>query len=98
MPFEDATFDVAWTPHASMNNTDKNKLHSEIYRVLKPGGRFVMFDVLRGSNNSDGVSMHFPVPWAKEASISHLIPLEELRRLLKAVGFQEISWRIKHLL
>ena len=95
MPFEDATFDVAWTQHASMNIADKKKLYSEIYRVLKPGGRFVMFDVLRGNNNSDGVSMHFPVPWAKEASISHLISPEELRKLLQAVGFQEISWENK---
>jgi SAM-dependent methyltransferase len=95
MPFEDGTFDVAWTQHASMNIADKKKLYGEIYRVLKPGGRFVMFDVLRGSNNSDGVSMHFPVPWAKEASISHLASPEELRALLQAVGFKEISWEDK---
>jgi SAM-dependent methyltransferase len=95
MPFEDGTFDVAWTQHASMNIADKKKLYGEIYRVLKPGGRFVMFDVLRGSNNSDGISMHFPVPWAKEASISHLISPEELRTLLQAIGFQEISWEDK---
>lgn len=95
MPFEDGTFDVAWTQHASMNIADKKKLYGEIYRVLKPGGRFVMFDVLRGSNNSDGVSMHFPVPWAKDASISHLASPEELRALLQSIGFQEISWEDK---
>jgi SAM-dependent methyltransferase len=95
MPFEDATFDVAWTQHASMNIADKKKLYGEIHRVLKPGGRFVMFDALRGGNNPDGASMHFPVPWAKEASISHLISPEELRALLQSIGFQEISWEDK---
>jgi MPBQ/MSBQ methyltransferase len=62
MPFGGATFDVAWTQHVSMNIVPKIKLYGEICRVLKPGGRFVMFDVRRGSNTRDGISMHFPVP------------------------------------
>jgi ubiquinone/menaquinone biosynthesis C-methylase UbiE len=73
MPFEDATFDVVWTQHASMNIADKKRLYSEMHRVLKPGGKLAIYDIYKGSSDMDGSSIHFPVPWAPDPSISHLI-------------------------
>ena len=35
MPFDNNSFDVVWTQHASMNIADKSRLYSEMYRVLK---------------------------------------------------------------
>jgi hypothetical protein len=36
------------------------------------------------------------VPWASDPSISHLIPTEEARKLLKeVVGFKEVAWEDK---
>jgi SAM-dependent methyltransferase len=100
IPFEDAIFDVVWTQHASMNIAYKKRLYSEMYRVLKPGGKLVIYDVFKGSNSSniDGssTSIHFPVPWASDPSISHLISGEEARKLLKeVVGFKEVAWEDK---
>ena len=101
MPFEDATFDIVWTQHASMNIADKKRLYSEMYRVLKPGGgKLAIYDAFKGSNSSDidgsAYSIHFPVPWAADPSISHLIAAEEARRLLKdVVGFKEVAWEDK---
>lgn len=34
----------------------------------------------------------FPVPWAYDASISHLMPPEEIRSLLRDTGFAEVAW------
>jgi hypothetical protein len=37
--------------------------------------------------------VHFPVPWAREPSISHLVTPEEMRGLLEAAGFEILRWR-----
>ena len=90
--FDEAFFDIVWTQHASMNIADKKKLYSEFFRVLKPGGKLAVYDVLQGVN---GGAIHFPVPWAPDASISHLIRGDEARRLLRETGFNETVWEDK---
>lgn len=89
MPFEDASFDVVWTQHASMNIADKRQLYREIWRVLRPGGSLALYDILAGPQSP----LHFPVPWARQASQSFLIGPDELRALLEDVGFRIMSWR-----
>jgi SAM-dependent methyltransferase len=89
LPFEDATFDVVWTQHASMNISDRPRLYSEMYRVLKPGGRLAIYDVIAG----DGEPLHFPVPWAAKQSISFLLNAEDLRAVLEHTGFEVVTWR-----
>src|SRR5919109_5189440 len=64
MPFDDATFDVVWTQYASMNIADKHGLYSEMYRVLKPGGKLAVDEAYKGSSDMDDSSIHFPLPWA----------------------------------
>ncbi len=46
MPFADASFDVVWTQHASMNIADKDRLYAEMHRVLGPGRRLALYDIL----------------------------------------------------
>ncbi len=84
LPFDDGSFDVAWSQHAAMNIADKDLLYQEMYRVLKPGGRLAIYDVCRGP----GEDVIYPVPWAGEPVISFLIPSLELRDHLEAAGFQ----------
>jgi ubiquinone/menaquinone biosynthesis C-methylase UbiE len=88
MPYPNATFDVAWTQHSSMNIADKERLYVEIRRVLRPGGRLAMHEILAGEVSP----IHLPVPWARDPSLSHLRPPEEVRAILKDIGFEELAW------
>ncbi|MET7279715.1 class I SAM-dependent methyltransferase [Kribbella sp. NPDC005582] len=80
----DASMDAAMTVHVAMNIADKPGLYAEAFRVLRPGGRFVVYDVLQG----EGGAVHYPVPWATDPSTSFLATPEEMRELLPAAGFE----------
>lgn len=84
LPFDDDSFDAAITIHAAMNIPDKPAVYREARRVVRPGGMFVAYDVLQG----EGGEVHYPVPWARDASISHLATPEEMRAMLVAAGFE----------
>lgn len=83
LPFEDASFDAAMTIHVAMNIAAKDAVYAEARRVLKPGGIFAVYDILQG----EGGPVLFPVPWAREPSISHLATPGEMRALLGGAGF-----------
>ncbi|HMA13894.1 MAG TPA: class I SAM-dependent methyltransferase [Kiloniellaceae bacterium] len=89
LPFAAASFDLVWTQHAAMNIADKARLYREVARVLKPGGRFGLYDIMAGPAGPP----HFPVPWASEAAWSHLIPPEGVREAILATGLRERHWR-----
>lgn len=88
MPFADASFDGGWTQHSTMNIENKNALYAEIHRVLKPGGKLVMHEVMA----DNGQPIDYPVPWAGSPEFSFLRPAPEMRSLIAAAGFQELAW------
>lgn len=84
LPFPDHHFDAAVTVHVAMNIPDKVAIYAEAKRVLKPGARFGIYDILQGEHGE----VCYPVPWASEPSISHLATPAEMRRYLKTAGFK----------
>jgi ubiquinone/menaquinone biosynthesis C-methylase UbiE len=88
MPFPNDAFDVVWTQHSSMNIADKERLYAEIWRVLRPGGRFAMHEIMAGSLQP----IHFLVPWARDPAISFLRTPAAIRALLAETGFTEVAW------
>jgi len=91
LPFSDGSFDVVWTEHVQMNIEDKKKFYSEMRRVMKPGGQLAFHDIFAGPERG----MAYPVPWAGESSISHLIGVEDLRTLLVDLGYKTVKWEDK---
>lgn len=88
LPFEDGGFDLVVSQHVQMNVADKPKLYAEAARVLAPGGRLAIWDVVAGPVEP----LLFPVPWANTADESHLAGMDELRELLEAAGFEVDVW------
>jgi MPBQ/MSBQ methyltransferase len=84
LPFEDGRFDLALTMQIQMNIEDKRRFYEEIFRALKPGGRFVFQDIMSGPTGE----IHLPVPWATCRESSFLISIDALRDTLKQAGFQ----------
>jgi len=89
LPFEDATFHAAVTQHVGMNIADKTQLYGEAARVLQPGCMFGIYDVLQGGNGQ----IRYPVPWARDPSISFPISAEAMRQHLTDAGFNTLNWR-----
>jgi len=72
------------TIHVAMNIAAKDRMYAEARRVLKPGSRFVVYDVLQG----EGGDILYPVPWARDSSISHLASPDSMPALLSHAGFR----------
>jgi ubiquinone/menaquinone biosynthesis C-methylase UbiE len=89
LPFRDGGFDAVWMQHCAMNVEDKPGLYAEAWRVLRPGGRLALHEIMAGA----GGALHFPVPWARDPALSFLESPEVVRGILARLGFEEIAWR-----
>jgi ubiquinone/menaquinone biosynthesis C-methylase UbiE len=67
-----------------MNIAAKDKMYEQARRVLKPGGKFAVYDILQG----EGGEALYPAPWARDPSISHLATPDEMKKLLSEAGFK----------
>jgi len=88
LPFDDASFNLVWTQHSTMNIADKAGLYAELYRVVRPGGRYAFHEILAGPHQP----IHFPVPWAEHPAISALATDSETLQHLTEAGFREVVW------
>ncbi|MBV8187957.1 MAG: methyltransferase domain-containing protein [Alphaproteobacteria bacterium] len=91
MPFASGRFDLAWTQHVAMNIADRACLYGEVHRVVRPGGRFAIYDVVAGNAGP----LHFPVPWSRGPETSFLVAPDAMRRTLEQAGFKVIDWQDK---
>ena len=91
LPFADATFDRAYMMHVGMNIVDKFALIREIRRVLRPGGAFGVYDIMRVGDGE----LTFPLPWATTAETSAVAEPADYRRALEAAGFVRITQRVR---
>jgi len=91
LPFDDNSFDGVWSLQMNMNVEDKLSWLKETCRVLKPGGRAVLYEVCSGKNSP----LYFPVPWAQDSSMSFLVPPESFRSVIRTAGFDITVWNDK---
>lgn len=86
MPFSDSTFDVATCRRAAHHFTDMKKFLSEVYRVLKPGGKLGVADMLRPEN--DEADIFNSLERVRDNSHVGAISVSTWRELLVGAGFE----------
>ena len=87
LPFADESFSGISMLHVGMNISDKNKLFTEVYRCLRPGSSFLIYDVLK----IEECDIQYPLPWASVAHNSHLSTLVEYQQALTTAGFEIVK-------
>lgn len=91
MPYSDSEFDAATLIHVGMNINDKGALFRNVARVLKPGGRFAVFDfMIIGEGTPE-----YPLPWADTVDTSFLVKPDDYVTMLEDAGFvidRQESW------
>jgi SAM-dependent methyltransferase len=83
LPFANASFDGAYMIHVGMNIADKMGLFTEVRRVLRPGARFGVYDIM----HIDGRPIPYPMPWAASEATSFVETPDTYRGRLAAAGF-----------
>ena len=94
LPFAEASFDVVFSKDSMVQIPDKPKIFGEVLRVLRPGGRFIASDWLRGGTGAYSPEMmEF---FRLEGIAYNMATLEESAAALCAAGFVDVEIRDRH--
>ncbi len=73
----DSSVDVVFCM-ALLHHLDLPKAHTEIYRILRPGGRFILREPIRFSRTMNALRKLFPEPKADISDYEHPMTRDEL--------------------
>jgi len=88
LPVEDGSVDVIISNCVINLAPDKNKVFAEAYRVLKPGGRFIVSDIVTDGGLPDHVKNDLD-SWA--GCVAGAIDICDYIKKLKGAGFTEVE-------
>ena len=88
LPVEDNSVDVVISNCVINLTEDKGKAFQEIYRILKPGGRLEISDVVANNTLPEKIRNN-PNEWA--ACVSGALPRQEYLDLIQCAGFKNIT-------
>lgn len=90
MPFPDAAFDIAVTSYSIHHLPDPVAAVREIARIVKPGGRFGLLDMIVPEDASRAAACNH-IEWVRDPSHTRALSLSEFERLLTSCGFRILA-------
>lgn len=88
LPVDSSTVDVIISNCVINLSPDKSKVFAEAFRVLKPGGKLVVSDIVTDGPLPEAVKKSLSA-WA--GCVAGAVEAEEYISMMKAVGFSDIS-------
>jgi arsenite methyltransferase len=88
IPLPDNSVDVIISNCVINLSADKGKVLQEAFRVLKPGGRFAVSDVVRAKDMAPEIARSMEL-WA--GCVAGALHQDEYSSLLKAAGFESVA-------
>lgn len=82
LDLEACSFGGATLFHVGMNLPDKAAVFREVARLLRPGGRFAVYDVMRTGPGE----IAYPVPWGSDETSSFVESEEEYVEAIEQAG------------
>lgn len=87
LPFDNGSFDAAVMLHVGMNIENKERLMAEVARVLRPGRRFGLYDLMRVGPGE----LRYPVPWSSSPETSRVDEVGRYREAASAAGLEVVA-------
>jgi len=88
LPFEDASFDIVWCQDSILHSGAREKVFSEVNRVLKPGGIFIFTDIMQ-KEPADSKRLE---PVYNRIHLPSLGSLEAYHQYAEKLGWKEIGF------
>ncbi|EWC44201.1 sterol 24-C-methyltransferase [Drechslerella stenobrocha 248] len=90
MSFEEGTFDAVYAIEATVHAPRLEGVYGQIFKVLKPGGVFGVYEWLMTENFDETNAEHRKIRRGIELGdgIAQMVRIEEAVKALKAVGFE----------
>jgi ubiquinone/menaquinone biosynthesis C-methylase UbiE len=94
LPFHENSFDYVCNQFSYPHVSEKEKMFQEVYRVLKPGGRFVLTNIDPWSMPNWIIYSYFPS--AREQDYHDFLPVDRLIASLHKAGFIHVQYQLNH--
>jgi SAM-dependent methyltransferase len=89
LPFDPDGFDVVFSKDAMLHIPDKRALYADVLRVLRPGGRLIASDWLRGGDEEGPVPDILRVWGEVNGLVADFATPDATRRAMESAGFED---------